>query len=134
MTTWGGMRGMEVKVAQSCPDSLQPHGIYSLWNSLGKNTGVGSLPLPQGIFTTQGRLPALQADSLPAEPQGKPRNTGVGSLSLLQHIFLIQDLNWYLLHCRWILYQLRCQGFPEVGEEVGGWKGGSRQGYMYTCN
>ena len=28
--------------------------------------------------------PALQADSLPAEPQGKPKNTGVGLLSLLQ--------------------------------------------------
>ena len=30
------------------------------------------------------RSPALQADSLPAEPQGKPKNTGVGSLSPLQ--------------------------------------------------
>ena len=29
------------------------------------------------------RSPTLQADSLPAEPQGKPKNTGVGSLSLL---------------------------------------------------
>ena len=27
--------------------------------------------------------PALQADSLPAEPQGKPKNTGVGSISFL---------------------------------------------------
>ena len=26
---------------------------------------------------------ALQADSLPAEPQGKPKNIGMGSLSLL---------------------------------------------------
>ena len=33
------------------------------------------------------RSPSLQADSLPAEPQGKPKNTGVGSLSLLQRIF-----------------------------------------------
>ena len=31
--------------------------------------------------------PALQADSLPAEPQEKPKNTGVGSLSLLQQLF-----------------------------------------------
>ena len=31
--------------------------------------------------------PTLQADSLPAEPQEKPKNTGVGSLSLLQQIF-----------------------------------------------
>ena len=33
------------------------------------------------------RSPTLQADSLPAEPPGKPMNTGVGSLSLLQGIF-----------------------------------------------
>ena len=35
--------------------SLQPHGLYSPWNSLGQNTGVGSLSLLQGIFPTQGR-------------------------------------------------------------------------------
>ena len=59
----------------------------------GQNTGVGSLALLQGIFPTQGlntRSPALQVDSLPAEPQGKPKNSGVGSLSLLQWIFLTQ--------------------------------------------
>ena len=59
------------------------------------------------------RSPALQVDSLPAEPQEKPKNTGVGgSLSLLQWIFLTQELNWGLLHCRWILYQLSYQGSP----------------------
>ena len=36
--------------------------------------------------------PTLQVDSLPAEPQGKPKNTGVGSLSLHQSIFLTQEL------------------------------------------
>ena len=46
------------------------------------------------------RSPALQADSVPAEPQGKPKNTRVGSLSLLQWIFLTQESNWGLLHCR----------------------------------
>ena len=30
------------------------------------------------------RSPALQADSLPAEPQGKPKNTGLGCHFLLQ--------------------------------------------------
>ena len=68
----------------------------------------GDLPKP-GIKT---RSPALQADSLPAEPQGKPKNTGVGSLSLLQQIFLTQESNWGLLHCRWTLNQLRHQGSP----------------------
>ena len=52
------------------------------------------------------RSPALQADSLPAEPQGKPKNTGVGSLSLLQWIVLTQESNRGLLHCRQTLYQL----------------------------
>jgi len=46
------------------------------------------------------RSPALQGDSLPAEPQGKPKNTEVHSLSLLQWIFLTQELNQGLLHCR----------------------------------
>ena len=44
------------------------------------------------------RSPTLQADSLPAEPAGKPKNTGVGSLSLLQRIFLTQESNPCLLH------------------------------------
>ena len=34
-------------------DSLRPHGLYSPWNSPGQNTGVGSLPLLQGIFPAQ---------------------------------------------------------------------------------
>ena len=48
------------------------------WNFPGKNTGVGCHFLPQGIFLTQGSNSHLlcllhwQADSLPAESQGKP--------------------------------------------------------------
>ena len=98
-------------------DSSQSHGLYSPWNSPGQNTGVGSLALLQGIFPTQGiepRFPALQADSLPDEPQGKPQNTGLGSLSLLQQIFPTQESNCSLLHCRWILYQLSYQGNPVI--------------------
>ena len=34
-------------------DSLQPHGLYSPWNSPGQNTGVGGCFLLQGIFSTQ---------------------------------------------------------------------------------
>ena len=75
------------------------------WNGL-LFPSPGDLPDPR----IKPRSPALQADSLPAEPQGKPKNTGVGSLSLLQWIFLTQESNWGLLHCRWILYQLRYQG------------------------
>ena len=39
--------------------SLQPHGLYSPWNSPGQNTGVGSHSLLQGIFPTQGSDPGL---------------------------------------------------------------------------
>ena len=52
-------------------DCLRPQGLYSPWDSPGQNTGVpspGHLPNP-GI---KPRSPALQADSLPAEPPGKP--------------------------------------------------------------
>ena len=94
--------------------SLQPHGLYSPWNSPGQNTRVGSLSLLQGISQPrdQTRSPTLQADSLPAEPPGKPKNTGVGGLSLLQQIFPTQGLKRGLLHHRRILYQLGYQASP----------------------
>ena len=68
----------------------------------------GDLPNP-GI---EPRSPALEEDSLPAEPQGKLKKTGMSCLSLLQGIFLTQESNWGLLHCRWILYQLSYEGSP----------------------
>ena len=49
----------------------------------------GDLPNP-GI---EPRSSALQEDSLPVEPQGKPQNTGMVSLCLLQQIFLTQKSN-----------------------------------------
>ena len=64
----------KLKSLTHVPDSLRPPGLYSPWNSPGQNTGVGSLSLLQGIFPTRGikpRSPELQADSLPAELQGK---------------------------------------------------------------
>ena len=64
----------------------------------------GDLPNP-GIKT---RSPALQMNSLPAEPQGKPKNISAGSLSLLERM----ESNRGLLHCKQILYQLSYQGSP----------------------
>ena len=87
------MRKVKVKVAQSYLTLCDPQGLYSAWNSSGQNTGVGSISNP-GI---EPRSPTLQADSLPAEPQGKPQNTGVRSLSLLQGIFPTQESNQGLL-------------------------------------
>ena len=40
-------------------DSLWPHELYSPWNSLCQNTGVGSLSLLQRMFPTQGSNPGL---------------------------------------------------------------------------
>ena len=48
---------------QSCP-TLRPHGLQPTrllcpWDSPGKDTGVGSQALLQGIFPTQGSNPGL---------------------------------------------------------------------------
>ena len=51
----------------------------------------GDLPNP-GI---EPRSPALQANSLSAEQQGKPKNIGMDSLSLLQQIFLTYPLIYH---------------------------------------
>ena len=107
-------------VTQSCPslcdpmDCSQP-GSYVHGDSPGKNTRVGCHALLQGNLPNPGiepRSPALQADSLPSEPPGKPQNTGVGKLSLLQGIFPTQESNLYLLHSSQILYQWSYQGSP----------------------
>ena len=90
-------------------DSLQPHGLYSPWNSPGQDTGVGSLSLLQGIFPTQGSNHGL------CSPWNSPgQNTGVGSLSLLQEVFPTQGLNPGLPYCRKILNQLSYK--PQGGE------------------
>ena len=51
-------------------NTLQPHELYSPWNSPGQNTGVGSLSLLQGNLPDPGiepGSPTLQVDSLPTE-------------------------------------------------------------------
>ena len=74
-------------------------------------------PLPGDLPNSGIKLRSLTllADSLPSEPPGKPKNSGVGSLCLLQGNFLTQELNWGLLHCRWILNQLSYLGSPCSG-------------------
>ena len=58
----------------------------------------GNLPNP-GI---EPRSPSLQADSLPVEPQGKPKNTGVGSLSLFQQIFILTPNFIFIIYARFL--------------------------------
>ena len=49
---------VKVKITQSCL-TLQPHGLYSPWNSPDQKTRVGRLSLLQGIFPTQRSNPGL---------------------------------------------------------------------------
>ena len=56
--------------------SLWPRGLYSLWNSPGQDTGVGSLSLLQGIFVTQGSnsgIPHCRQIPYQLSPKGSPR-------------------------------------------------------------
>ena len=105
------------------PMDCNPPSSSVRGDSPGKRSGMGSFSLLQGNLPNPGiefRSPTLQADSLPSKPPGKPKSTAVDSLSLLQEIFPTQELNWGLLHCRWILYQLSYQGSPSrhMGETV----------------
>ena len=77
---------VKVQVTQSCRTRCEPinytvHGILQArileWVTFSLEDFQGNLPSP-GI---EPRSPTLQVDSLPAEPQGKPKNTGMGSLS-----------------------------------------------------
>ena len=73
-------------------DSMTPWTVAyqaPLWDSPSKNTRVGCSALSRDLPNPQiePRSPALQVDSLPSEPLGKPKNSGVGILGLLQGIF-----------------------------------------------
>ena len=109
-----GISSLKLQVAQSCPTLCDPmdymvHGILQArileWVASPFSRGSSQPKIKPRSLT-------LQADSLPAEPQAKPKNTGVGSLSLLQQIFQTQKSNQGLLYCRWILYQLSYQESP----------------------
>ena len=47
------------KESESCSVVANSLRLHGLWNSLGQNTGVGSLSLLQGNFPTQGLNPGL---------------------------------------------------------------------------
>ena len=90
-TTWEALIGYAAVLCCSVmssslpPHSYSPSGYSVHGDSPGKNTGVGChTPFSRGSSQS-----ALQVDSLPSEPPGKPKNTGVGSIPLLQGIFLI---------------------------------------------
>ena len=99
------------------PHGLQPTRLLCPWGFFRQKYCSG-LPYPSPGDLPNPRIDprslTLQADSLLSEPPDKPKNIGVGSLSLLRGILLTQELNWGLLPCRWILYQLSYQGSPTL--------------------
>ena len=107
-TTWKITRIKESESPSVSPTLCNPV------DNTGKNTGVGRLSLLQGIFPTQGlepRSPAVQVDSLPAEPPRKPKNTGVGSLSSAGDL-PNPGIKPGSVALQAILYQLSYQGSP----------------------
>ena len=74
------------------PWIVDPARLLCPWNSPGKNTGVSCYALLQGIFPTQGLNLLLQADSLPAEPPGKPKNTGVRGVYVCVAFVVVESL------------------------------------------
>ena len=107
---------LKKSVCVSCSvvsSSLQPHGLQPArflcpWDLGLPFPSPGDLPAPG----TELRSPALQADSSPSEPPGKPKNTGVGSLPFSRGSSSPRNQTQGLLHCRRILYQLSYQGSP----------------------
>ena len=105
---------LSCSVVSNCwqPCGLQPARLLCSWGFSRQEHWSGLPCPPPGDLPNPGtepRSPALQVDSLPSEPPGKPKNTGVGSVSLLQWISLTQESNQGLLHCSQILYQLSSQ-------------------------
>ena len=103
---------VKVKVAQLCLTLCDPVDCIVLGILQARILEWVAFPSPGDLpnLGIEPRSPTMQADSIPAEPQGKAKNTGVGSLSLLQGILPTQELNRGLLHCRQILYQLSYGG------------------------
>ena len=88
------MKDCESESHSVMSDSLRPHGLYSLWNCLGQNTGVGSLSLLQGIFPTQGPNPGiLHHKQIPCQlsHQGSPWRT-------VEEVILQRSVAWSNLH------------------------------------
>ena len=85
-------------------DSLQPHGIYSPWNSPGQNAGWGAFPFSRGSSQLRDwtQVSHIAGGFFTSWETTEAQNTGVSSLFLLQRIFPTQESNRGLLRCRWI--------------------------------
>ena len=69
----------EIEKRSAVSSTLQPHGLYSPWNSPGQNSGVGSCSLLQGDLPNSGmepRSPTLQQILYRLSHQGSPGRVG----------------------------------------------------------
>ena len=84
---------------------LRPQTLYSPWNSLGQNTGVGSLSLLQGTFPTQKLNRGLlrcRRILYQLSRQGSPYAALVDSSSWLYRILLSGCVTVYFYVFLWI--------------------------------
>ena len=83
-----------MKITQSCLTICDPldHTVHGVLQARTLEWAAFPSPLDLPNPGIKPRSLALQAESLPAEPEGKPKNTGVGSLSLRQWIFLTEQI------------------------------------------
>ena len=109
---------MEVKVTQSCLTLCDPMDYIVHWILQARILEWVAIPFFKGSsqLRDQTQVSHITGRFFIIWATRKAQNTGVGSLSLLQKIVPIQELNWGLLHCKWILYQLNYQGSPGVPE------------------
>ena len=94
-------------VIQSCPNLCDPLDYSSPssfvhGDSPGKNIGVAYLAFLQGIFPSgiKPRSPALQVNSLPSEPPGKPNNVLTSAIQNIcpnVHLELIIEITFGFL-------------------------------------
>ena len=104
------------EVSESCSvvsDSLRPQGLFSLWNSPGQKTGVGSCSLLQGIFPTQRLNPSFphcRRILYQLSHQGSPREGLISTTALLREDY-VNRTTWHIIlrdffffHSAWFLH------------------------------
>ena len=88
-------------VTQLCPTLCDR--LLCPWNSPGKSTGMGCRASSRGFSQPRNWMHCRQILSY----QGSPRILEWVAYPFFRGISLTQEINWGLLHCRQILYQLK---------------------------
>ena len=104
-------------------------GMSHAWNSPGKNMGVGSWFLLQGIFLTQGSKPSLlhwQAGSLPLSHTGKPKL--ICDTLTMQMWFLRMDGRGPGVH--YLQSNHFCWEVQDLRIQLNNWRNGSTAKYV----